>query len=110
MREKGTDKYKNAHIQEYTTMASQRAVMRVQVSFVISELPLRPKPKLIQAVAIEFSRRREQEPSASRTFVRPIVLDNKRARQSRGQLVRIQSVLCEVACEQNGRGLKCFAL
>ena len=47
-------------------------------------------------VAIEFSRRREQEPSASRTFVRLNVLDYKK--QSRRNSIRIQSALCEVAC------------
>ena len=36
-----------------------------------------------QVVAIEFSRRREHEPSALRTFVRLIVLDYKRTRQWR---------------------------
>ena len=64
MREKGTDKYENAHM---------------------------------QAVAIEFSRRRECEPYASRTFVRLFVLDNKRTRQSTRQSGVIQSALCEVA-------------
>ena len=42
-------------------------------------------------VAIEFSRRREHEPSTSRTFVRFIVLDYKRAGQSR-RLVSISQV------------------
>ena len=42
MRERGTDKYMNAHI---------------------------------KTVAIQFSRKREQEPFASRTLVRLIVLD-----------------------------------
>ena len=48
-------------------------------------------------VAIEFSRRREHERSTSKTFVIQIVLDYKRARQSRRDLVVIQSVLCEDA-------------
>ena len=52
---------------------------------------------LIQAVAIEFSRRREREPSASRTFVRLFVLDYKSVRQSRRRVVVIQSDLCEDA-------------
>ena len=39
----------------------------------------------------------ENERSTSRTCVIPIVLDYKRARQSRRQVV-IQSALCEVAC------------
>ena len=50
----------------------------------------------IQAVAKEFSRRRERESSALRTFVRLFVLNYKRARQSRQQPVGIQSALCEV--------------
>ena len=33
-------------------------------------------------VAVEFSRRREHEPSTSKTFVRLLVLDYKSARQS----------------------------
>ena len=37
----------------------------------------------IQTVAIEFSRRRGQESSTSRVFFELIVLDYKRARQSR---------------------------
>ena len=57
-------------------------------------------------VAMEFSRRREHERFTSRTFVTLFVLDYKRARQSRRRVVRIQSVLCEVACEVNSRGLK----
>ena len=56
--------------------------------------------------AIEFSRRREHERSTSRTFVRLIVLDYKSARQSRQRVVRILSALCEVACDENSRGLK----
>ena len=54
----------------------------------------------IQAVAIEFSRRREREHSTSRTFVRLKVLDYKRARQGRRQSVRFQSDLCEVPREE----------
>ena len=50
IREKGTDKYKNAHM---------------------------------QAVAIEFSRRRDREPSTLRIFCRLKVCTYKRARQSR---------------------------
>ena len=46
---------------------------------------------------IEFSRMREQETSTSRIFVRLNVVDYKRARQSRRQLVVIQLALCEVA-------------
>ena len=37
----------------------------------------------VQALSIEFLRRQEREPSASRTFVRLILLDYKRTRQSR---------------------------
>ena len=48
-------------------------------------------------VAVEFSRRREQEPSASRKFVRLNVLDYKRTRQSMWQSVVIQPALCEDA-------------
>ena len=59
----------------------------------------------IQAVAIEFSRRREQESSASRTFVKLIVLDYRRTIQSRRESEKILSALCEVVCEQS-RGLK----
>ena len=59
-----------------------------------------------QVAPIEFWRRRELELSASRTLVRLIVFDYKRARQCRRQSVRIQSALCEVACEENSRGLK----
>ena len=47
-------------------------------------------------VAIEFSRKREHEHGWA----------YKNARQSRQQSVRIQSVLCKVACEENSRGLK----
>ena len=57
-------------------------------------------------VAIEFSRRRKHESSASGTFVRLIVLNYKSVRQIRRQSVRIQSALCEVACEENSRGSK----
>ena len=46
-------------------------------------------------VALEFSRRGEHKTSTSRTFVRLIVLDYKRARQSTRQAERIQSALCE---------------
>ena len=61
-------------------------------------------------VAIEFSRRREHELSVLRTFVKLIMFDYKRARQSRRQSVRIQSALCEVACEKNSCGLKILAI
>ena len=44
-------------------------------------------------VATEFSRRRKPESAYKRT------------RQSRQVVVRIQSALCEVACEQNNHGL-----
>ena len=58
-------------------------------------------------VAIEFSRRREDERFISRTFVILIVLDYKRTRQSRRQsVVRIQSFFSEVVCKENSRGLK----
>ena len=58
-------------------------------------------------VPIEFSRNREHERFTSRTFVRLFVLDYKKARQSRRWVVvKIPSALCEVACEQNSRGLK----
>ena len=56
---------------------------------------------------LEFSRRRDHPPYASKTFVRMNVLDFKKARQSRQQSVRIQSVLCEVAYEHNSCGMKC---
>ena len=48
-------------------------------------------------VAIEFLRRQEHEHSTSITFVALILLDYKRARQSRRVVVKIQSALCEVA-------------
>ena len=57
-------------------------------------------------VAIEFSIKRKLEYSTSRTFVRLFLQNYKRARQSRLQAVRIQSALCEVACEGNSLGLK----
>ena len=57
-------------------------------------------------VAIEFQRKRQHERSTSRTFVRLFVLDYKTARQSRRRAPRIQSVLCEVVCEENSHGLK----
>ena len=60
------------------------------------------------AVAVEFSRKREHQYFISRTFVRLIVLNYKRARQDRRQSVRMQSTLCEVACEENSCGLKIF--
>ena len=53
-------------------------------------------------VAIEFTRRREHEPSISTTFVKLFVLHYKRARQSRQQSVKTQTALCEVACKENG--------
>ena len=62
-----------------------------------------------QMVAIEFSRRREYEPFASRMFVRLIVFEYKRARQSRRAVV-IQSALCEVVCKENSRGLKVYVV
>ena len=43
------------------------------------------------AVALDFSREREHEPSTSRTFVRLFALDYKGARQSR-QRVRKNSI------------------
>ena len=65
----------------------------------------KPTTKLhILQVAIEFSRRREHEPLTSRRFV--ILIGLKMARQSRRQLVKIQSTLCEVACKPNSRGFK----
>ena len=57
-------------------------------------------------VMMAFSVRLEHSRSTLRTFVRLFVLNNKRARQSRRQIVRIQSNLCEVWCEENSRGLK----
>ena len=57
-------------------------------------------------IAVEFSKSRELEHFTSTTFVILIVLEYKRARQSRLQSVRVQSALCEVACEQNSRVLK----
>ena len=59
-------------------------------------------------VTVEFSRSWEQERSTLRTFVILIVLNYKRAKQSKRRVVRIQSALCEVACEQNSYGLKIF--
>ena len=79
MREKGIDKYANAQ----TIMCAKCTSNNI--------------------VAIEFSRRREHEPSTLRTFVRLFLLDYKRAKQSRQPAVRLQSVLCEVACEENSR-------
>ena len=52
-----------------------------------------------QAVAIEFSRRLEHELSILRTFCKLKTCVYKRARQSGQESVRIQSALCEVACE-----------
>ena len=49
--------------------------------------------------------KRKHELSTSRTLLRLFVLDYKKARQRR-RVVRIQSALCEVECEQNSRGLK----
>ena len=60
-------------------------------------------------LAIEFSRRREGEPSASRKFIRLIVLDYKSARQSRQQSVVIQKTLCKVACGLPHRSLYRFS-
>ena len=60
----------------------------------------------IQAVQVVVIKFREHEHSASRMFVILIVLDYKMARQRKRQSVRIQSALCEVACEQNSCGLK----
>ena len=51
----------------------------------------------IQTVSTDLSRRREQKPSTSRTFVRLNVLDYKRARQSRRESVLIQSALWQAA-------------
>ena len=59
MREIGIDKYVNAQTTKCTEYKSNNMV------------------------AIEFSRRRENEPSTPRTFVRLFVLDYKRARESR---------------------------
>ena len=56
-------------------------------------------------VAIELLRKRKHECSTSRTFVRLFLLDYKRAKQSKRRVVRIQSTLCEVTCEENSRGL-----
>ena len=53
----------------------------------------------IRMVAMEFSRRWEQEPSTSRTFGSLNLLDQNRTRQIKLLSVIIQSVLCEVACE-----------
>ena len=54
--------------------------------------------------------RREHKPSTIRTSVRAIVSHYKRVGQSRRQVVKIQSALCEVACEQNSHGLKIAVL
>ena len=54
-----------------------------------------------QAIAIEFSRRREYEPSTLRMFCRLKACVHKNARQSGQRSVRIQSALCEVAFELN---------
>ena len=48
-------------------------------------------------VTSEFSLRRDHEPSTPRTFIKLFVLDYKRSRQRRQQLVVIQSVLYEDA-------------
>ena len=40
------------------------------------------------------------------TFVRLFAMRYKRARQYRRRVVKIQSTLCEVACEQNSCGFK----
>ena len=57
-------------------------------------------------VAIELSRKREHERYTSKTFVRLFVFDYKRAKQSRRLVVKVQSALCKVACEQKSHGLK----
>ena len=48
----------------------------------------------IQMVAVDFPKRRKQEPSILRTFVSLNVLNYKRAEQSRRQSGIIQSALC----------------
>ena len=45
------------------------------------------------------------EKARTPTLVRLIMFDNKRARKT-GNELRIQSALCEVACEEYSRGLK----
>ena len=50
-----------------------------------------------QALAIKFSRRRDHETSALRTFCRLKSCVYKRSRQSKQQSVVFQSTLCEVA-------------
>ena len=56
-----------------------------------------------KVITKEFSRKRNHERSTSRTFIRLKTCAYKRLKQ---QSVRIQSALYEVACEQNGCGLK----
>ena len=46
------------------------------------------------------------EKARTRKFIRMFVQDYKRTRQSRRRVVSIQSAMCEVASEGNGRGLK----
>ena len=58
-------------------------------------------------VVIEFTNKRVHECSTSRTLDRLFVLVYKMATSSRRRVVvRIQSALCEVACEENTRALK----
>ena len=66
----------------------------------------------LQTVAVDFSKRREQELFISRTFVRLNVLDYKRQDKAINESVVIEAVLwqftCEVltksyACEQNNK-------
>ena len=58
-------------------------------------------------VAIEFSKNRNPERSTSRILFRLITCAYIKARESRQRaVVRIQSALCEVACEEYSRGLK----
>ena len=61
------------------------------------------KQKLSRNRVLEKAR---NERSTSRTFVGLIVLDYRRATQSRQRVVRHQSALCEVSCEQNSRNMK----
>ena len=60
----------------------------------------------IQTVAIELSRRREREPSDSRTLVKLLVLGYKWVRQSRQRVSKISTAMCENAGKQNSCGLK----
>ena len=58
----------------------------------------------------EFSRKKNPECFTSRTFIRLKIFAYKKVTQSMQHSERIQSVLGEIACEENSRGLKTFFL